>query len=78
MTVAVQNTPIATTSTPPKVKPGFVFVMGASDTRKLDELALKRFGIPGAVLMENAARALAGETLELVRARRSPDDRRRN
>ena len=75
MTVAVQNTPIATTSTPPKVKPGFVFVMGASDTRKLDELALKRFGIPGAVLMENAARALAGETLELVRARRSPDDR---
>ena len=40
--------------------------------QKLDELAIKKYGIPSIVLMENAGRSVAHEVIRLVKQRRNP------
>lgn len=43
-----------------------VYVFDRASVRRVDRLAIERFGIPGIVLMENAARNAADVALELV------------
>ena len=44
--------------------------LSREQVRLHDKIAIENFGIPGIVLMENAARAAAYEGLELIRAKR--------
>ena len=42
-----------------------------AQARQIDRLAMERYGIPGIVLMENAARALEAATLDMLGTRRA-------
>lgn len=49
-----------------------VYVLSREQVRAVDKRAIEDFGIPGIVLMENAARALAEEALRMLRQRHRP------
>jgi NAD(P)H-hydrate epimerase len=42
-----------------------MLLLSRDQVRRVDQIAIKEFGIPGAVLMENAGRSVAEETLKL-------------
>jgi NAD(P)H-hydrate epimerase len=42
-----------------------MLLLSRDQVRRVDQIAIKEFGIPGAVLMENAGRSVAEETLRL-------------
>ncbi len=54
----------------PHQVPGVSYVLTRDQSHQLDILATREYGLPSIVLMENAARALAGEALRLMAERR--------
>lgn len=52
--------------TVPGPLPGVSYVLTRDQSRQLDLLATKEYGLPSIVLMENAARSLANEALRLM------------
>lgn len=49
-----------------------MYVLDRAAARAVDRAASEEFGIPGIVLMENAALAIAGETLAMITGRADP------
>jgi NAD(P)H-hydrate epimerase len=60
-----------TDSGPAQAEPALVFDRDA--IRQVDRAAIEEFGVPGIVLMENAARGLARETLDMLEQDAGPD-----
>lgn len=59
---------------PPRPRPAHpVYELAVDAVRTLDRLAVERYGVPGIVLMENAARNLREHALDLLARARRPD-----